>query len=137
MALAIGAAIGAALLVHLAFDAGPLHAASCYWEGGRDGWNIEYPPGLRTPADVEAIIRQETTCVAVEIFYVDYNEVPEGHLITEPCCRDWFALGDSATFWVEGGPDQAVEKCKLLEPDLAPRVDCPGGPVSGKPAPGQ
>ncbi len=124
------------LLAYVAFDAGPLHAASCIVDG-RNGWFVEYPPGLEIPADVEAVIRAETSCVPIELRYVDYDEVAEGHLITEPCCRDWFTPGDSAIFWVEGSPDQAVEECRLLEPDRTPRVDCPGGPVRAKPAPGQ
>lgn len=127
----------ATLVAFVAFDAGPLHAASCFWDGGRDGWFVEYQPGLRTPADVEAVIREETTCVSIELRYVDYDEVPEGHLITEPCCRDWLKMGEPVVLWVEGSPDQAVEECKLLGPDRAPRVDCPGGPVRARPAPGQ
>ena len=135
LTLVAGAAIIAMLVANAAFDAGPLHAASCLF-GGRDGWNVEYPPGLETPAEVEALIREETTCVPIDLLYVNYNEVPEGQLITDPCCRDWLRHDEPVILWVEGSPEQALERCRLEEPDMARRVDCPGGPVSGKLAPG-
>lgn len=126
LTLATGAAIVVMLVAHVAIDAGPLHAASCIIDG-RGGWFVEYPPGLETPADVEAVIREETTCVPIEILHVDWNEVPDGLLAIEMCCRDGFAHGDTLLLWVEGTPEQAADPCSPPTRDAPRRVGCPGG----------
>ncbi len=116
------------------FDSGPIHAARCAWQA-RDGWFFEVPADAETAADVRSAIRKDTTCVAVEVGYVDWNDVPEGHLALFTAGRDWASGGGTRTrkVWVEGSASQATDPCRPPSATLLPPAGCPGGPI---PAPG-
>jgi hypothetical protein len=108
-------------------DAGPFHALSCLVDG-RDGWLVEYPTSAVTADEIIETVRQETTCVPVNVGYVDWDRVPEGQLARPPKFRDWFRLGAALQLWVEGSADQAIDPCRPLGPRMSPPSDCPGGP---------
>ena len=106
------------------FDAGPIHAATCY-VGGLDGWYVEYPPDAVTADEIREVI---PSCVSVRVGYVNWNEVRDGELAIAPWGRDWFSYDDSRMLWVEGSADEATDPCRPLGPQAAFPADCPGGP---------
>lgn len=127
LAAIVSLAIGASILAAV-FAAGPIHALRCVVEG-RDGWTVELPSDLLTPEDVKRAVQAQTTCVSVEVGYVDWGIVGEGQLavpVNGP--RTWVPLGGAIEIWVEGSAAQASEPCAPLGPSAAPPAGCPGGP---------
>jgi len=112
-ALLITVLVSIATFVFL--DAGPLHALSCL-VAGRDGRLVEYPESAVTADEVIESVRQETTCVPVNVGYVDWDRVPEGQLARSPGFRDSFRHGATVQLWVEGSADQAMNPCRPLGP---------------------
>lgn len=134
-----GAAMSLGLLVVLGvgFNVGPVHALGCMVEA-REGWTIEFDGRAETLSEMQEHVSAQTTCVRVtRAGWVNWDTVPEGHLIDAPtCCRDWVpGTGPNArelSFWEEGTADQATDPCRPPAPQHAPPAGCPGGaqPVS-------
>lgn len=142
MGLLTGAGIGVVLsgvvVLGLGFDIGPVHTLKCAVEA-REGWVIEFDGRAQTLSEMKEHVRGQTTCVRVErAGWVNWNTVPEGHLVEAPtCCREWVSgTGAGAaelSYWVEGTAGQAIDPCRPPAPRTAPPAGCPGGPQLADP----
>jgi hypothetical protein len=88
----------------------PVRLLKCGWQS-RDGWTIEHPIDALTEADYREFTNRQTSCVDIEVVYVNTGLVDDGIVVAPRGARSWFARGEAFTIRVEARPANDVVEC--------------------------
>lgn len=88
----------------------PFRALKCGWQS-RDGWIIEHPVDALTDDGYREFTNQQTSCVEIEVVYVNTDLVDDGIVVSPRGARSWFGQGETFTIRVEAQPANDVVEC--------------------------
>lgn len=126
VAVVAGAVLVASVVADLGWAAGPAHAVRCAW-GAREGWVVEHGES-QTLAELREVVGEQTTCVPIDVTYVNFDLEAEGNLAYQRLApRGWYGRDDAIHVYVEGDASQATDPCRPAGPTAAVPAGCAGG----------